>query len=99
VILFAACDRITAVPINKLVENPRDYDGKVVTIEGKVTEIFSLIAIKYFVIRDNTGEIVVVTDRILPKEGSSISVKGHVQEAFSIGNNQLIVLIEDNNKT
>ena len=54
-----------------------------------------LIVVKYFVIKDGTGEIVVVTEKPLPKEGTKITVKGTVQEAFSIGDKQLLVVVEN----
>jgi hypothetical protein len=48
--------------------------------------------VKYFVIRDGTGEVAVVTTRPLPKKGESIKVSGTVEEAFSIGDKQLLVV-------
>ncbi len=97
-ILFAGCTGMFATPIGKILENPRDYDGKPVTISGKVTEVFSLVVIKYFIVQDKTGEIAVITKRPLPAEGTKITVKGTVQEAFSIGDKQLIVIVEAEEK-
>jgi hypothetical protein len=84
-----------ATPINKILENPRDYSGKTVKITGEVSEVFGLIVVKYFVIKDGTGEIVVVTEKPLPKKGTKITVKGTVQEAFTIGDKQLLVVVEN----
>jgi hypothetical protein len=89
---------VTSTPINKILESPRDYTGKAVAISGEVTEVVSLVVVKYFVVRDNTGKIIVVTKRPLPKEGTKITVKGMVQEAFSIGDKQLIVIVENPQK-
>ncbi|MDP2157157.1 MAG: hypothetical protein Q8K68_05560 [Nitrospirota bacterium] len=83
-----------ATPIKKIIDNPRDYSGKPITVSGEVTELFSLFVIKYFVVKDITGEIIVVTQKPLPAKGSKISVKGEVQEAFSLGDQQLIVIME-----
>jgi hypothetical protein len=33
----------------------------------------SLVVVKFFVIKDGTGEIAVVTDRILPKQNALLS--------------------------
>jgi len=41
------------------------------------------------------GQIVVVTDRILPKRGEKIKVKGSIAEAFSIGDQSLTVFREE----
>lgn len=95
VLAIVACEVIASTPINKIIENPHDYSGKAVTISGEVQDAFSLLVIKYFVVKDKTGEIVVVTQRPLPKKGSKIKVKGTVEEAFSIGDEQLIVIVEN----
>jgi hypothetical protein len=97
-IFFLGCDSFLATPIDKILENPRDYDGKQVMVSGEVTEIFSFFAIKYFVVKDKTGEIVVVTQRPLPKKGIRIRAKGTVEEAFSLGDRQLIVIREEGKK-
>ncbi len=92
--IFVGCSSIFPTSINRILENPRDYSGKSVTVSGEVTEIFGFFGIKYFVVKDKTGEIAVVTTRPLPKKGTTIRVKGTVQEAFSIGDRQLIVIVE-----
>lgn len=91
---LSACDKIFPTPINEIIKSPRDYAGKEVMISGEVIDIFSILIVKYFLIRDDTGEIMVVTDRPLPTRGENIKVQGTVEEAFSIGDQQLIVLIE-----
>jgi hypothetical protein len=80
---------------SKIVENPRDYDGKKVTVSGEVRETFSLIIVKYFIVADRTGEITVITSRPLPKEGTKIRVKGVVNETFSLGQTQTVVIVEE----
>jgi hypothetical protein len=53
---------------------------------------------KYFMVKDKTGEIVVVTKRPLPREGTAIKVTGTVREAFSIADKQVIVIVENAGK-
>jgi hypothetical protein len=93
-----ACEKIGTVEIGKIIANPREYAGQTVTIFGQVTEVFSFLVIKYFVVQDKTGQIAVVTDRPLPKKGTEIKVRGIVKEAFSIGDQQLLVLMEEAGK-
>lgn len=93
-LLLLGCNSLLATPIKKVLENPRDYSSKPVRISGEVKEVFSLVVVKYFVVKDKTGEIAVVTKRPLPAEGTKITVKGTVHEAFSIGDKQLIVIVE-----
>ncbi len=94
IVALLGCDRFFTTPIGKILENPRDYAGKTVTVSGEVTEVFSFLVIRYFIIKDKTGEIPVVTEKPLPRVGNKIKVKGTVQEAFSIGDKQLIVIVE-----
>jgi hypothetical protein len=97
-VLLSGCGSMSSTPINKIMENPRVYSGKQVMVSGEVTEIFSLFVIKYFLVRDKTGEIAVITDRPLPRKDVKIKVKGRVEEAFSIGDKQLIVIVESGEK-
>ena len=94
---LAACG-VSSTPVSEILQKPRAYEGKQVTISGNVVETFSLVVLKYFMVRDATGEIAVVTQRPLPKKGEHIEVQGRVQEAFSIGDQQLIVIVEDSAK-
>jgi hypothetical protein len=82
--------------IKNLLDNPRDYAGKTVTIKGTVSDRASFIVIKSFSLKDDTGQIIVITDKPLPRVGDTISVKGKIEEAFSIGTEQLLVFIEVN---
>ncbi len=98
VIFLFACDNLKPASIAKIQDNPRDYAGKIVTIEGTVTEVFSLLIVKYFIVNDSTGEIAVVTRKPLPKTGKKITVRGRVEEAFSLGDQQLLVVVESEDK-
>ncbi len=86
--------RVEHTPIGKILENPRDYYGKTLTIAGEVTDRTSLFVVKYFRVKDKTGEIVVVTAKPLPSVGSKVRVKGRIEEAFSIGTEQMLVFVE-----
>lgn len=93
-LILSGCSGLFSTPIGKILADPRAYAGKTLTVSGEVTQIFSLVFIKYFRLKDETGEIVIVTDKPLPKVGTKIRLKGTVQEAFSIGDQQLIVIVE-----
>jgi hypothetical protein len=96
VFILLGCDGgFVSTPIGTVLQNPRDYEGKVVKISGNVTQSMNLLVLKYFTLKDNTGEIYVITDKILPKQGDSATVKGRVEEGFTIGPSQFIVIVED----
>lgn len=94
IISITGCGSIFPTKINTILSNPRDYTGKQVTISGTVEDKFSLVFVKYFVLRDETGTIPVITQRPMPAKGNKIKVTGTVQEAFSLGDQNLVVLIE-----
>lgn len=98
VFLAAACEGIGTTSIGDIIKKSRDYAGRKVTVSGEVTEVFSLIVIKYFVVQDKTGQIAVISDKPLPQKGTTVKVTGTVKEAFSIGDQQLLVLVEDGGK-
>ena len=89
------CKYVYSVPIKTIIENPRMYEGKSLIISGKVIDRVSLIFLKYFWLQDKTGDIIVVTSRTLPALGDKVRVKGKVVEAFTIGNEQLLVFLEE----
>jgi hypothetical protein len=96
--LLCQCSGLISTKIADIRNNPRHYADKEVTVSGEVTGTFSLVVVKYFTLRDNTGEITIVTQRALPKEGERLKVKGTVREAFSIGSESLLVIMEEPEK-
>jgi len=98
VVLSLSFCGIGTTKIGDITGHPRDYAGKEVTVSGEVTETFSLFVVRYFILRDATGEITVVTDRPLPAKGEKIKVKGVVKEAVSIGTKTSLVPVEETEK-
>ena len=80
--------------IGKILKDPKKYEGQMITIKGTVTERVSFMIMKYFKLKDRTGEIMVITEKPLPSVGAKIAVQGMVHDAFSIGGEQLLVFIE-----
>lgn len=94
-VFINSCSRLNPIPIRDLLEHPREYEGKVVTIEGQITDNKSLLVVKYFKVKDSTGEIVVITNRMLPQIGQTERLRGRIDQTFSIGNSNMTVLIEE----
>lgn len=80
--------------IRQILADPRAYEGKLVTVDGEVTNAFSLVFIKYFELNDGTGTLGVVSDKPLPAKGQRLKVTGEVREAFSLGDRNITVLVE-----
>lgn len=82
-------------PVGDILANPRDYDGKPLIIEGEVKERLSLFAFNSFVLKDSTGEILVISTKPMPQVGTKVRVHGKVHEAFSFGSFQKLVFTEE----
>ncbi len=79
--------------IESILGNPKAFQGKEITIEGEVTDRTAFFStMKFFRVRDKTGEIIVVTKKTLPEVRSTVSVKGNVDEAFPVGDQKFVVL-------
>ena len=88
--------QIHPTSIGKIVNNPKVYIGKEVTIEGEVTDRTAFFGVlKFYKVRDKTGEITVVTKKSLPDLKSNMSVKGSIEDSFSLGDQKLVVLEEE----
>jgi hypothetical protein len=88
--------RVSHSSIEKILSNPKDYEGKTVTIEGEVTDRTSFfVFFKFYKVKDKTGEITVVTKRSLPAAKSEVRVSGRIDEAFPIGDQKLVVFQEE----
>ena len=59
--------KLTATKIKDILDHPRDYENKEITIYGKVTDAVSLLVIKYFVMEDDTGTIMARMFYMLPR--------------------------------
>ena len=95
-VVISGCDAInslTATKIKDILDHPRDYENKEVTIYGTVANAASLLVVKYFEIEDGTGTMRVVTDRLLPTKGEKLKVTGRM-EVFEMGADRLVVLRE-----
>ena len=96
VFALSACDfidRLRATKIKDVLDHPRDYENKDVTVSGTVTDAASFLVVKFFEINDGTGEIKVVTERVLPQKGEKIRVTGRM-ESIELGVGRVIVLRE-----
>jgi aspartyl/asparaginyl-tRNA synthetase len=96
--LIGACDfvnKLSATKIKDILDHPRQYDQKEVTVYGTVTEGASLLVVKFFAIKDDTGTINVTTERTLPGQGEKLRVTGIV-ESVEIGSARMIVIREKN---
>jgi len=88
-----AANSLTSTKIRDLLNHPRDYENKEITIYGTVTNGASLLVVKYFEIQDNTGAIKVITDKLLPIKGEKMRVTGRMS-VVEVGAERWVALRE-----
>jgi hypothetical protein len=81
--------------IDKITSNPGAFVGKEMAIEGEVVDRTALFgALKFYKVKDKSGEMIVVSKRALPEMRSSVGVKGKIEDSFSLGDQKLVVFVE-----
>jgi hypothetical protein len=82
--------------IQKIVNNPGDYTGKELAIEGEITDRTSFFGVlKFYKLKDKSGDVIVITKKSLPEVRSSALVKGRIDDAFALGDQKLVVFREE----
>ena len=94
-ILLLACSAARPTKIKQILDHPREYDGREVTIEGQVQTSANLVLFKYFVLKDDTAEIIVITSEPVPTRVERLRVRGRVNQAFAFQGKSLTVVMED----
>lgn len=89
-IMLAGCG-INATPIRDIIASPANYDGKEVTLHGiaKDATRIPLVDMKSYVLKDDTGEIMVLTTGDLPKTNEKLTVKAKVANLAIINGESL----------
>ena len=98
VMLLAGCAGVT--PISELLQNSSKYNGKTVSVKGEVKESAGLLGRGAYQIKDDTGQLTVVSESSAPPpSGSKITAKGVFEALLTIGSKSLAVLREQSRST
>jgi hypothetical protein len=71
--------------ITDVLSNPSRYRDREIQISGDVLDSFSLLNRGVYRVRDETGQLWVVSDRGVPNSGARVTVKGTIREGFNLG--------------
>ena len=76
-VVLGGCDAINATPISEINASPANFDGKEVMLHGVAKEPtrLPLLNLKSYVLKDDSGEIDILTEGDLPKVNEEISVR------------------------
>jgi len=79
--LSAAC----GATINSVLADPAKYRQKEVKLSGAVVDSFSVADRGLYRLKDDTGQLWVVSDHGVPRVGAKVTVHGTVREGFNLG--------------
>ena len=84
-----ACDRlgIGVTPIGDITRDPAAFEGKEVTLRGKVVEAnkIPILNVTVYAVKDDTGQIWVTTTQDRPVRGQDVTVHGKIENTAIIG--------------
>lgn len=92
--LAAACSSLLTTRTADITADTRTYQGRTVTVSGRVTSAVNLLALRTFTLDDGSGEITPVTKRAVPREGEELRATGTVEQAFATAGVNLVVIVE-----
>ena len=93
-LLLALFMQSCTTPINIINKKAEKFDGKKVSVSGKVISSLRLEDIMCFTIKDRTGKICVVTKNFLPIQGGYLFVSGIVDRYYEYEGRTLLVIKE-----
>ena len=71
--------------IDRVLADPTRYRDRQVQIAGEVVDSYSLLGRGVYRVRDSSGQLWVMSDRGVPRDGARVKVKGTVREAINLG--------------
>jgi len=74
-----------ATSINSVLADPTRYRNREVKISGQVSDSYSVAGRGFYRIQDRSGQLWVVSDRGVPRNGARVSVRGTIRDAFNLG--------------
>ena len=99
VLLLAGCDAMGfgVTPIREVTVAPANFEGKEVRLKGRVVSVtrLPLIDMKAYTLRDDSGEITVMTQGELPAVNDTVGVSGKVSSAVIVGGQSLGLRVEE----
>ena len=81
-LVTSAC---AARSINQILADPARYRDRDVRLTGSVVDSYSFVNRGAYKIDDNSGQLWVLSDRGVPRQGARVTVTGTIREGFNLG--------------
>lgn len=80
-----AAGACAARSVNQILADPSRYRDREVRVSGVVAESYSFGSRGAYRIDDQSGQLWVVSDRGVPRNGARVTVTGTIREGFNLG--------------
>ena len=71
--------------IEEIKQHAKKYDEDTIIVRGQVSKITKIPMLKAYSIKDDSGEIWVITDKKLPEQGEQLSIRCQVENIVIFG--------------
>jgi hypothetical protein len=85
VVLAMAAGACATKTIGSVLADPSKYRNREVQISGDVVDSYGVLGRGVYRVRDDTGELWVMSGEGVPRTGARVKVRGTVRDAFSLG--------------
>jgi len=87
--------------IGDILDNPSQYEGEELTVSGTIGETiwFALLEKGAYQVGDGTGNIWIITSQPPPQKGQTVSVRGTLQPAITLGDRSFGTVIVESKRT
>jgi hypothetical protein len=83
VLSLAGCEYLPFgfTPIAQILQQPSDFEGRVVKLHGTVVDVNKIpfLEIQLYTLRDESGEMVIIQPKTLPRLGETLAIRGRVE--------------------
>ena len=90
ILIFCGC----STSIGRITKHGEKFDGKKVTVKGKVVNTLHLEDLNYFVLKKGNQRINIITNDFLPAVNDNVKVKGKVINEFCYQRDTILVVKE-----
>jgi hypothetical protein len=94
-VLTIAAGACATRTVGQVLADPGQYRDRDVTLEGTVTESYSLLGRGVYRFEDGTGDLWVYATQGVPREGAQVRVQGTIRDAFGLGSIEGVLNLPD----
>jgi hypothetical protein len=78
-----------------VITNPRQFTDRQIAVSGVVGSNFAVMGLGYFQLRGDDGSLLtVLSNQGMPMQGKKVTIHGTLHQAYAIGRDQMLVLVE-----